>query len=176
MRAFIAMEIKNESVKDNIIKIQEELIKQYTFVKPVKRDQLHFTLLFLGEIDESMLIKIKESLKALTFKPVEVIYKGIGAFPNTRSARVIWIGVDENSSNELRKIAKMVEDKLAPLGFENDKEFTAHITILRAKDRVSIRESNDVIGKELLDEIKVKKSELKPDGPIYTDLFTIHAC
>lgn len=176
MRAFIAMEIKNESVKDNIIKIQEELIKQYKFVKPVKRDQLHFTLLFLGEIDESMLIKIKESLTDLTFKPIEVIYKGIGAFPNTRTARVIWIGVDENSSNELRKIAKMVEDKLAPLGFENDKEFTAHITILRAKDRVSIRVSNDVIGKELLDEIKVKKSELKSDGPIYTDLFTVHAC
>ncbi len=124
-----------------------------------------------------MLESIKEHLRDMKFKAVNVTYKGIGAFPDARSARIIWLGVDDESAKELRKIAMMIEDRLARLGFRSDKTFSPHVTILRVKDRANITSilKNDIFGRELLDKIKVKKSELTPDGPIYSDLFTISA-
>ncbi|GIU70847.1 MAG: RNA 2',3'-cyclic phosphodiesterase [Candidatus Nitrosocaldaceae archaeon] len=176
MRVFIAMDIKSNAIKDNIIKKQKDILANIN-AKPTKAEQLHFTLMFLGEISDAMLESIKEKLNEIKFKPINVKYKGVGAFPSSRSARIIWIGVDEESSKELKKIAKIIEDKLSSLGFTTDKEFTPHITILRVKNKVNCNDiiSDEEFGEEILDEIKVKKSELRPSGPVYSDLFTIHA-
>lgn len=176
MRVFIAMDIKDDAIKDNIIRKQRSILELIN-AKPVKADQLHFTLLFLGEINGNMLELIKDKLKDIKFKPINVRYKKVGVFPKPRNARVIWIGVDEQSSRELIKVAKMVEERLAPLGFRADKEFKAHITILRVKNKVNCNNiiSDEEFGEEILDEIKIKESRLTQSGPIYSDLFTIHA-
>ena len=176
MRVFIAMDIKDDAIKDNIIRKQRSILELIN-AKPVKADQLHFTLLFLGEINGNMLELIKDKLKDIKFKPINVRYKKVGVFPKPSNARVIWIGVDEQSSRELIKVAKMVEERLAPLGFRADKEFKAHITILRVKNKVNCNNiiSDEEFGEEILDEIKIKESRLTQSGPIYSDLFTIHA-
>ncbi len=176
MRVFIAMEVKDSNTIDKISNIQDVLARKMD-VKLVRKEQLHFTLLFLGEISNLMLERIKDRLKDLRFNAIEVTYKGLGAFPNARNARVIWIGVDDNSASKLARIAYAIEERLNPLGFKSDKGFKPHITIARARARVDCSSiiNDDIFGYDRLDEIKIKKSILTQSGPIYSDLFTIKA-
>jgi 2'-5' RNA ligase len=131
----------------------------------------------------------------MIFEPVNVVYRGVGAFPSMKHPRIIWVGVDPNTTSKLTDIARGVEDRLKPLGFKSDKQFTPHITLLRVKEgnsnRTRSRRSEDVggdalataigkhsstyFGSDTLDEIKVKKSDLMREGPVYTDMFSIKA-
>ena len=178
MRTFVAVEIQNNTVLDSIAKFQSDLnIK----AKAVSKENMHFTLLFLGEISEEIAPKIMDALKSITFSPIQISFVGIGAFPNPRFPRVIWIGVDEIAGQNLVKLAKQVEEKLGPLGFKSDKPFKPHLTIFRIKNNVGdISKELDrlktiQLGHDTITELKFKKSILTPSGPIYTDLQVIKA-
>jgi 2'-5' RNA ligase len=178
MRAFVAVEIQNNEVLDHIAKLQSDLkIK----ARPVSKENMHFTLLFLGEIADEIAPKIMDTLKSITFSPIQIIFSGIGAFPNPRFPRVIWIGVDETAAQNLVKLAKQVEEKLAPLGFKSDKPFKPHLTIFRIKNNIGdISKELDKLktiqlGHDTITELKFKKSILTPSGPIYTDLQVVKA-
>jgi 2'-5' RNA ligase len=183
MRVFVAIDIKDDNSINNMIRAQRDILAYAKGAKPVSKEQLHFTLLFIGEVNDLMLNSIKDRLSSIRFEPINVEYKGIGVFPSISNARVVWVGVDEYSAIRLKGIAKEVERLLLPLGFKSDKEFTPHITLLRIKDRIrdsmftsTINKYKDVsFGSEILDEIKIKKSDLLPTGPVYTDLFNIRS-
>jgi 2'-5' RNA ligase len=78
----------------------------------------------------------------------------------------------------LINLAKEVESRLNALGFRSDKPFQPHITLFRVKDK---KRNFDVIagfrekkfGTDTLSVVKVKKSDLTPSGPIYSDLFSV---
>jgi 2'-5' RNA ligase len=178
MRTFIAVEVSDNNVLDFIAKLQSDLkIK----AKPVSKENMHFTLLFLGEISGEQAQKVMESLNTISFNPIQVNFAGVGAFPNHHSPRVVWIGVDDNAKKLLVELAKQVEEKLAPLGFRSDKPFKPHLTILRIKDRIGeISHELDKfktvsLGKQTISELKFKKSILTPSGPIYSDLQVVKA-
>ena len=178
MRTFVAAEISNENVLNAIAKLQSELqIK----AKPVSKENMHFTLLFLGEISEEIAQKVMESLNDVSFNPIEMNLAGVGAFPNPRSPRVVWIGVDDVAGTSLIKLAVQVEEKLSPLGFKSDKPFKPHLTIFRIKNRINdiSQELNQFktieIGRSVISELKFKKSILTPTGPIYSDLQVVKA-
>jgi 2'-5' RNA ligase len=178
MRTFVAVEIQNNEVLHNITKLQSDLkIK----AKPVSKENMHFTLLFLGEITDEIAPKIMEALGTITFNPIQVVFSRVGTFPNPRFPRVICIGVDETASQNLVKLAKQVEEKLTPLGFKSDKPFKPHLTIFRIKNS-SGDISNELdklktiqLGRDTITELKFKKSILTPSGPIYTDLQVVKA-
>ncbi|MEM2919319.1 MAG: RNA 2',3'-cyclic phosphodiesterase [Candidatus Nitrosocaldus sp.] len=210
MRTFIAMDVKDEGSIVNMLAVQREFLSLGFNAKPVSKEQLHFTLLFLGEVDPIILERVKERLSTIAFEPVKVAYKGIGVFPSIKHPRIIWVGVDPDAASRLTDIAREVEDRLKPLGFKSDKQFTPHITLLRVKEgggsssssnnknsmmirarsrttgtsarsmgdtlATTIRRYNDTcFGSDILDEIKLKKSELRQEGPVYTDIFSIKA-
>ena len=178
MRTFVAVEISKESTLSAIAKLQSDLkIK----AKPVSKENMHFTLLFLGEISDDMAPKIMESLSSVSFSPIEMKLIGVGAFPNIGSPRVVWLGVDKDAAKNLVELAVQVEEKLRPLGFRSDKPFKPHLTIFRIKDRMNdiSHELNKFrlveIGRETISELKFKKSILTPTGPIYSDLQVVKA-
>jgi len=178
MRTFVAVEISNESTLNAIEKLQSEIkIK----AKPVSKENMHFTLLFLGEIPDDMAQKIMELLSSVSFNPIEMKLVDVGAFPNTRFPRVVWIGIDKDAAKSLVELAVQVEEKLRPLGFRSDRPFKPHLTIFRIKNG-----TNDIshelskfrsveIGHETISELKFKKSILTPTGPIYSDLQVVKA-
>jgi 2'-5' RNA ligase len=178
MRAFVAVEIQDDNILDSIAKIQSEFKIKAT---PVNKKNMHFTLLFLGEITEEAAANVKKALSTVLFKPIEVKFTHVGAFPNPRSPRVIWIGVDEISSRQLVELASQVEKKLGPLGFKSDKPFKAHLTIFRIKNRTDdisgmIEKFKKIdLGKYTMTELKFKQSVLTPNGPIYSDLQVVLA-
>ena len=177
MRTFVAVEITDQGILDSIKNIQSKLNIQ---AKPVELQNMHFTLLFLGEISDEMAQRVQNELKTIQFDSFDINFEGIGAFPKPKFARVIWIGV-KNGAEQLVELAKKVEEKLSPLGFQSDKEFKPHMTIFRVKNKIDDitdelkKYSNTNFGSQKVIEIKFKKSALTPNGPIYTDLQVIKA-
>ena len=178
MRTFVAVEISNKTTLNAIAKLQSDLKID---AKPVSKENMHFTLLFLGEISDDVAPKIIESLGSVSFNPIEMNLNDVGAFPNSRSPRVVWIGVDKDAAKNLVELALQVEEKLRPLGFRSDKPFKPHLTIFRIKNRINdisheLNKFRSVeIGHETISELKFKKSILTPTGPIYSDLQVVKA-
>ena len=178
MRTFVAVEITSETILNEIKKLQNDLkIK----AKPVDVKNMHFTLEFLGEISESMNYDVQKALKSITFEPFILSFRGIGAFPKPKFPRVVWIGTDNIGGNKLKELAKQVEDVLAPLGFKNDKPFKPHVTIFRIKSKIGdttkdLKRFEGVeLGSQQVTQIKLKKSVLTSDGPIYSDILEVNA-
>ena len=178
MRTFVAAEISSEEVLSSIKKFQSEF---EISAKPVSLNNIHFTLLFLGEISEQVSAKVKDALNSIQFEEFYVRFQGIGAFPKASSPRVIWVGTDEIGAEHLKKLAFQVENTLSPSGFHNDKPFQPHVTILRIKNKIGNisdklkRYSTTKFGIQKISEIKFKQSVLTPDGPDYSDLQVIKA-
>jgi 2'-5' RNA ligase len=120
MRTFVAVEINNDEVLESIKKIQSDLDLR---AKPVALENIHFTLLFLGEISEQISFKVQEALSSIKFVEFDVEFQGIGAFPKVSQPRVIWVGTDEKGGEQLCNLASQVESALSPLGFQRDKPF-----------------------------------------------------
>jgi len=175
MRIFVAIEVSDKDVLNSIHKIQTELnIK----AKPVELHNMHFTVQFLGEVSEEMVGKISDALNSIEFSAFSISFVSIGVFPKPNFPRIIWIGTDDGI-NELEKLAEMIRSKLSQLGFSPDKKFKPHVTIFRVKNKIEDMSdklekfSSYYFGKQTVSEIKLKKSELTPNGPIYTDLLVV---
>ena len=175
MRTFVAIEVNNNNVLNSIHQVQSELnIK----AKPVELHNMHFTVQFLGEVSEEMIRKISDALNSIEFSIFSITFASIGAFPKPNSPRVIWVGVNDGA-NELEKLAEIIRVKLSNIGFSPDKKFKPHVTIFRVKSKIEDltgkleKFSSCSFGKQEISEIKLKKSELTPNGPIYTDLLVV---
>jgi 2'-5' RNA ligase len=175
MRTFIAIEVPEKIRKeiDNVITDEKKRGFPITWVKFAN---LHITLKFLGEIDESKKEKITPVLKRVVndVTPFHVSLEGIGCFPTPKNPRVIWVGVKEGQEN-LCSIAQRVETALAQYGFKEEKRFHPHLTIGRIKkfcrvdEMLSRQISSDLFA---VNTIVLFKSTLKPDGPTYEALHT----
>ena len=175
MRTFVAIEVSDKDILNSIHKIQTELnIK----AKPVELSNMHFTVQFLGEVSEEMIGKISGALNSIEFSAFSITFTSIGVFPKPNSPRVIWIGVTDGI-NKLEKLAEMIRSKLSDIGFSPDKKFKPHVTIFRVKNKIEDlpskleKFSSCSFGKQLVSEIKLKKSELSNQGSIYTDLLVV---
>jgi 2'-5' RNA ligase len=182
MRTFVAIDVSSLG----IVKLQNEILSTtagWTLreVKPVEPHNFHFTLIFLGEISDHDLDKIKEKLAELQFERFMLTYNGIGAFPNPASARVVWVGLAPEGSQKLTSLADEVTVKMSELGFKADKPFSPHMTFLRAKGKpvrvndICTKYQGGTFGSDLVNMVHLKKSELTPSGPIYSNIYTVEA-
>ena len=181
MRAFVAVEASSVA----IAKLQKEMLSTTGWnasdVKPVEPHNFHFTLIFLGEISDHDVDRIKENFAGFQFEPFTITYTGIGAFPDPAHARVIWVGVDPAGVQELTALANEVVAKMSKLGFKADKPFSAHLTFIRAKGKpvrasyISSKYQGITFGSDRITKVHLKKSELMQSGPIYSNVYTIEA-
>jgi 2'-5' RNA ligase len=139
--------------------------------------KLHATLRFLGDTDERLVPRIRESLEVIagTTPPCTVTYRSLGCFPDTRNPRVIWIGM-EDPGGTLRRLNAEIEQSARAIGFKpDDREFHPHVTLGRVKSRHNVTSllatmesltfhSNPVTVRD----IHLIRSELKPTGSVYT--------
>jgi len=178
MRTFIAIEL-SDHVKKKIEQLQAPLKKTNTFVSWVKPENIHITLKFLGEVPENKINEVFSATgKALEgAKKFTMSLKGLGAFPDVRRPRVIWIG-SGSGEKELSYLANRVEEEMEKIGFpKENRKFSAHFTIGRVKSSKNIEKlmelvkSSDFSTEEIeIKEVVVMKSQLHPAGAIYTPL------
>jgi 2'-5' RNA ligase len=99
---------------------------------------LHVTLKFLGEVNESKLPEIKAALSILNASPFDVGFQSVGFFPNARSARVFWIGVQPDEA--LPQLAAAIDHTLEEQGFAREQRpYSPHLTLARAGAPGSLR-------------------------------------
>jgi 2'-5' RNA ligase len=180
MRVFIAI-----FVKSPLVEVIEEVLNN---LKPLNLEakwqdlkNMHFTLKFLGEVNENFLPRIYQTTEeALSqVKSFDISLSTLGVFPNINFPKVLWIGVDKGK-DELTFIANNIEKACSKLGFKKDKPFTAHLTLCRLKSPKNKEKLIDSINKikpkkdvMKAKEVAITKSQLTPKGPIYTVLKSI---
>lgn len=183
IRTFVAIDISDE-VRGNLKKLSADLKSRVRDVRWVRVEGIHLTLKFLGYVSEKVIPSLKEVMReAAQMAPFEMEVKGLGAFPNSRRPRVIWVGVEE-PTGALLELAKRIEQGMKPLGFApEDRPFNAHLTLGRVmKDGKPDNELEGLVERERerplgfvkADEIILFRSDLKPDGAVYTKLETVN--
>jgi RNA 2',3'-cyclic 3'-phosphodiesterase len=105
-------------------------------VRWVLPEQIHLTLQFLGNAPEERLADVQRAVAeaAALARPLSLLVRGAGGFPNARRPRVLWAGV-EGEVEALGGLARDLGARLARLGFPpEERPFSPHLTLGRARD------------------------------------------
>jgi 2'-5' RNA ligase len=184
MRCFVAIDI-NDELRGQIEKLQsvfKKRLKNQTGIKWVKSELIHLTLKFLGEVEDDKTEQIVEAMKLVCggFKKFEIVFSTVGSFG--RPPKVLWLGTEKQNS-ELEKLVQDIEQAFEELGFAKEQRpFSAHLTLARIKDGRPDGQLPQVLssfGKVNAAAVKADavcfyKSQLTPDGPVYTLLDKIN--
>jgi RNA 2',3'-cyclic 3'-phosphodiesterase len=177
MRAFLAVEVDPHLIY-KIKDVQKKLGEANAMVKFVETENLHFTFKFLGDItpekSETIIEMVEEQVKK--YSPFKITIKGTGVFPNMGYIRVLWLGVEHPGA--FSKVQREMDEEFAKMGFKKERSYIPHLTIGRVKGTQNkdalvsaVEELENVeIGTMNIDRLTLKKSELTPVGPMYTDL------
>jgi 2'-5' RNA ligase len=140
--------------------------------------QAHLTLQFLGDVDPDRSPAVADAIEAgvdaAGVDPFEAVVGGYGVFPSPEYISVVWTGLREGAERTAR-LQSAVEAELAALGFEgDDHEFTPHVTLARIDDARSrdlvrrvVSERDPDVGRFHVAEVRLKRSTLTDDGPVY---------
>jgi 2'-5' RNA ligase len=183
LRLFVAISIP-EPVRNEIIRVQQELqpLVPCDVVRWAKPDQFHLTLRFLGDVSADGVEDLKKSVGAVCLNaPVlSLRAEGVGFFPNSRSPRVIWAGINDGAGR-LVDLQKQIEVAVQPFTAEpGEKNFTGHATLGRLKNPrpadvrdLAVRAQSlekRLFGEWTAQEIEIIRSELSPAGARHTSL------
>ncbi|HLD36602.1 MAG TPA: RNA 2',3'-cyclic phosphodiesterase [Planctomycetota bacterium] len=178
MRLFIAITL-DESIREKLSAVQSELQQIQPDMKPVKPDNIHLTVRFLGEVAEENLPELMRAIAVVQNYPAfELDVKGLGAFPVERQPKVVWVRGADNS-NTIEKLYSALEKELLNIGFQpDDHKFSAHITLGRNKlpkynnefRSLMNKYSLESFGRQAVNKVSLLQSVLMPAGPIYTNI------
>ena len=183
LRVFIAIDIEDPLLLSRLERVKEAVIATGAPMKPVETHNLHITLRFIGEVPRSTVEEIAESLRRLRFRPFRVKLQGLGAFPSPARPRVVWVGVAEGAE-ELARLREEIERGLAGLGIRPERQsFHPHLTLARIKGGRNIHRLSKLIdelrdaeiGEMVVDRVRLKRSILTRQGPIYETLEEVRA-
>ena len=178
IRSFLAFDIEDPGVIKRLLSIQSKLMHTGATLKLIKAQNIHLTIKFLGDIYPSMIDAIYQKMKQISFSPFNIELAGLGAFPKLSYPRIIWVGI-KKGKNELIDIFNQLELNLSELGFKPElKGFNPHLTIARVRSSRNKSHLIQVIkefeahefGVENIQYLRLKKSDLTPKGPIYSNL------
>jgi len=185
IRSFIAIPLTIEIHRNLEACIQAYgLNNRESGFRPVKPENIHLTLKFLGDVEPVRIPVISNQLEkvAKTFSPIKVSVRGLGAFPGWKKhPRVLWVGIQP--LQQIQSIFHAVDRITTALGFPpENKPFSPHLTLARVNqqsnnprfdetiDRMMNIEPEPVFGEMIANEIILYKSLLQPTGPVYTVL------
>jgi len=181
MRSFIAIPLPAEA-RSLLGEFQEKLRPSRADVRWTAVPSIHLTLKFLGEIDTAGLPRLTRLLRVHTapVPPLSLEIRGLGAFPDLRSPRVIWCGL-EGQVSRLAELQASVERACTEAGFApEDRPFHPHLTLGRVRGKSNLRALADYIkiGSTLTRAFEVRdyhvyQSVLRPQGAVYSILETI---
>ena len=169
IRCFIALTFPDEVIKE-IARVQELVGNKKFDGKLTELENLHLTLKFLGEIDEGKLEEVKKRLKKIKFSEMSSSLGRMGLFSYRKNPRIVWVKINGKDIIELQK---KIDEGLKEL-FEIEERFMSHLTIARVKfvkDKIGFNDHINGIGVKNIrfnvDNFKLIKSELRPQGPVY---------
>jgi 2'-5' RNA ligase len=98
-----------------------------------RREQMHLTLRFIGEVDTAQFASIRAALQRVRVSPFSIALKGVGQFPPRGVPRVLWVGVQAEPG--LAQLYAQIQAALKPVGVEAEtRPYAPHITLARLKN------------------------------------------
>lgn len=186
IRAFLAIELSDD-VKSILRELTERLDRAgIDGLKPVRPENIHLTVKFFGDVSANRVDSIVGALTlaARAIQPFILRLGSVGAYPNSRNPRVLWVGLDGDVVS-LREAHRYIEAALEDINIKPDsRKFSPHLTVARLRDRASPSERRRAA--ELLlnaayqtghpvtvERLSLMRSILRPEGPQYTTLADI---
>jgi 2'-5' RNA ligase len=151
------------------------------FVGP---QQLHMTLVFIGEVDTTRAAHIVELMRpTLPLKRFQLVFGGIGTFPARGAPRVLWLGTLQGGQ-EAGEVHAAVARRLASAGVTADsRPFRPHLTLARWREGRGARSAASMIAREFdrasgdrviarvpVEAVTLYESRPSSKGPTYTAL------
>jgi 2'-5' RNA ligase len=196
MRAFLPVPIAAQ-LRDRISEIQQQL-KDLVAAAPsrvrvtwAKPETIHLTIKFLGEIDEATVELLRVGVSAAIDRQpaIEIPLGIVGAFPRLQAPRALWIGPRSNwdSLDEAKSaldLAARIDAACEEFAVPHDAHpWRPHLTVARVRegerDAGRALETSELttrahdIGILHVNEISLMKSEMRPDGPVHTPLWSV---
>ena len=178
MRLVVAIPV-DDQIKRRMLRVCDDIDVRDARVRWCSAEQLHLTLKFIGEVEESLVKPICDAVQRVAGKTpaLDMEIGETGCFPATGTVRVIWIGGSE-SSGTLLKAVQELEEALVPLGIKKEKRtFSEHFTIGRVKfdhSRGRLRESVRAAGfdacRQAVRELVLYQSTLCQSGAQYASV------
>ena len=181
IRAFIALKLP-EQVTHALEDLQSALKNQGLKLRWVPPANIHLTLKFLGDVRDEQLQAVKSVIQKLSGSQTAFILesKGLGVFPTVKKARVLWSGI-HGHVDRLAALQSDLDKALAGIGFVADnRNFKGHLTLGRVKGRIDGKKLASAItacgafasSSWAVERLVLFKSDLKPTGAVYTELFS----
>jgi 2'-5' RNA ligase len=186
IRTFIAIELP-QNVKTVLKRLQLDLgANKDTSVKWINPDGIHLTLKFLGNVDPRAIPKLTGAMEnsARNTEPFSLSVSQLGAFPNAKSPRVVWVGLT-GDIGILAELQKRLDRSLVSIGFTpENRPFSPHLTLGRIRDGIRPNQRRALAEKLAATRLKsnssirvaainLMQSDLTPQGAIYTQLVSI---
>lgn len=176
-RLFVAVPISG-AVQQTIAGIQDELAAFSLPFRWVDPDLTHITLKFLGDTNPRQLRDLASRLEwaASRSESMKLTTASVGAFPNSRRPRIVWLGMDGDTL-QLERLANDVDEVAVELGYEPERRrFRAHITIGRLRRGYDPTDEFEMAARQLMlqpqhldvNRIQLYRSVLGPAGPNYS--------
>ena len=183
MRLFLAIEVPDE-VKRHFNRVRDRLV-HLTFghlyeVTWVRDQNLHITLKFLGEVDQTRAAPLIDRLSRIQVEPASLYPDRLVFFPPRGPVRVIGAGL-AGDTDALHRLHNKIEAACEESGFaREDRPYVPHVTLGRNKRGRYEKVAGIVRGNPPSDCwpgptftascFALVQSDLRPDGPVYTPL------
>ena len=181
IRAFVAVPVEDPVTRRRLAGARS-LVPPVHGVRWTPEAQLHFTLKFLGEIEEERVADaLRATRRAAAAAPFRVALEGLGAFPPRGPARILWAGCGEGAE-ELSRFARAVEDAFVAEGFPpEERPFSPHLTLARVREPEAGRRIARALpsvpvepfGLVSVPSLVLYRSELTPRGAEYAELLRV---
>lgn len=168
MRLFLAIDFP-ESVKDQIYQTILEMKRQYPDGAYTCRENLHLTLVFIGETKR--LNDVKKVMSQVNNAAFNLSFSGVGSF-RRQGGDIFWLGV--LPCPPLIALYENLSEKLKAEGFDIEtRPYSPHLTLGR---KISLPGGFDGLRSPdvscFIDRFSLMKSERIDGKLVYTELFS----
>ena len=172
MRLFVAV-FPPPDVQSAAYRAADPLRPGHDAVAWVRKENLHYTMRFLGEVDEAGAANAAAAMhEAAASRPrFAAVLGGFGAFPSAKRARVLWIAMLQGAE-PMRLLASTLDEALVRHGFEAaDDSFEPHLTVGRVRApgdwTARLLDAPTVEARFQVDRMRLVSSVLSPGGSRY---------
>lgn len=178
MRIFIGIKL-DDAALEKIEKFLKPFKKIASPVKWTKRENLHITIKFIGDVPDENYSQMEKHLTEADFNTgaIDLKITGCGKFGRGRDLNILWVGIQKNE--KLEDMFDRIENTLEKSGIpKENRKFKPHITVARNKKSFNFKSFFEIIEENSdhfiaglnVTHFQVYKSQLTPKGPIYTIL------
>lgn len=182
MRLFVAIDISDDT-RAQLRRVRDALDRRLAAARRsprvtwVAEDAAHVTLRFIGEVADETAHQLRAALSApIPVGPYDLEFSGLGAFPDRRRPRTVWIGATTGQEDTSRLLSAL-NARLDPIiGTGEARPFRAHLTVGRVKEPLPFDWTGAFAAvdagrtRSRIDHVTLYKSDTSPNGPTYTAL------